>query len=131
MRLRYIRNLIILTAPFLLMVLVNETVRPTIREKPYSQVGITAINSVIQTPDKCTWNCHNNTTYCKQHHVKLMKPYFSIVDPIYFGIITLLQLTGGYALANIIFLVILWPLLMFFLLTGILDMQQKIKEIKR
>ncbi|MBC8296552.1 MAG: hypothetical protein H8E55_12240 [Pelagibacterales bacterium] len=42
---KYIRNLTILVIPFLAMITVNEIVKPTIKEKPYSKYGITAINS--------------------------------------------------------------------------------------
>ena len=113
------------------MILTNEIVRPTIKEKPYSLQGVTAMNSSIQTKDKCTWNCAANTTYCKQNHVKYVKQYFEIIDPIYFGIIRLLAATGNYGLANIIFLVILWPLVMYYLLIKSFDMNARIKELKR
>lgn len=82
-------------------------VRWTISEKPYHRRGITAINSVIKTPKKCSWHCHNDTGYCKIHHVKFLKPYFEYTDPVYFGIIKSLELTGDYRLANIIFLVVI------------------------
>lgn len=62
---RYQRNLLILTLPFLLMIAVNEFARPGIKEKPYRAYGVVAMNSSLQTPEKCTWSCHNNTAYCK------------------------------------------------------------------
>ena len=125
-----IRNIIIIISPFVIMILVNEIVRPTITEKPYSRYGVSAMNSSVQTPEKCTWSCHNNTTYCKQHHTKLMNKYFKYLDPLYFGLINLLASTGNYGLANIVFLIILWPLLMYVLLIKSLNMQQKIKKLK-
>ena len=128
---KYLRNIAILISPFLFMVLINELIRPGIKENPYSKSGITAINSAIQTKDKCSWNCHNNTTYCMENHVKLMKPYFKYLDPIYFGMIRLLFATGNYGLANIILLVVLWPLLMFLLLMKSLQIQQKINTLKK
>lgn len=113
------------------MILVNETIRPTISEQPYSRKGVTTINSGIQTPDKCTWYCHQNTSYCKKHHVEWLRPFFKIIDPIYFGIISGLASTGDYALANIVFLVVLWPLLMFYLLVRVWDMQVEINKNKK
>ncbi len=76
---RYIRNTAVLITPFLLMIAVKEIVRPSITEKPYSFSQLTAINSVDATADKCTWLCHNNTGFCKENHVELLKPYFTLI----------------------------------------------------
>lgn len=113
------------------MILINEIVRPTIKEKPYSIGRITAINSSTQTKEKCSWACHNNTTYCKENHVKLSNRYFKTLDPVYFGIIKLLKSTGNYALANIIIFVIIFPLLMVYLLIKSLNMRSQIRKLKR
>jgi len=128
---KYIRNLAILISPFLFMIIVNEVVRPTIKEKSYSKYEITAINSVDKNTEKCTWICHNNTTYCKKHHVKYLKNYYAYTDAIYFGIIGLLAKTGNYGLANIIFLVILLPLLIWFFIIKSLNIQYKINKLKK
>lgn len=128
---KHIRNLAILVSPFLLMIIVNEVVRPTIKEKPYSKHGITAINSAGRNTEKCTWICHNNTTYCKEKHVKYLKNYYAYTDTIYFGIISLLANTGNYGLANIIFLVILLPLLIWFFIISSLNIQDKINILKK
>lgn len=128
---KYIRNLAILISPFLFMIIVNEVVRPTIKEKPYSKYGITTINSVDKNTEKCTWICHNNTTYCKKHHVKYLKNFYAYTDPIYFGIISLLAKTGNYGLANIIFLVILLPLLIWLFIIKSLNIQDKINKLKK
>jgi uncharacterized membrane protein len=128
---KYIRNLVILISPFLLMIIVNEVVRPTIREKPYSNYGITAINSADKNTEKCTWICHNNTTYCRNHHVRYLKNHYAYTDTIYFGIIGLLAKTGNYGLANIIFLVILLPLLIWLFIIKSLNIQDKINKLKK
>ncbi len=128
---KYIRNIILLTFPFLLMVGVNEIVKPTITEKPYSSSGITTINSADKIPDRCTWICHNQTSYCKKNHVKFAKDFFTVTDKIYFGAIGLLRSTGNYGMANIVFLVVLIPLTMWFLLVQSITIQGKINEIKR
>ena len=125
------RNLIIILTPFLFMILVNELMRPGIHEKPYSIKGITAMNSNIRTVDKCSWNCHNDTRFCMDHHTAVLRPYFNIVNPFYFGMIYLLGATGNYGLANILFLVILWPLTMIILLVKTLNIQQKIIGLKK
>ena len=127
---KILRNIAILVLPFFLMIVVNEIIRPTITGKPYTKYGISAINSVDKTPEKCTWICHNNTTYCKTHHVKYLKSYFQFTDKMYFGIIHLLKKTGNYRLANIIFLVILFPFLIWFFTIKSLNIQDEINKLK-
>lgn len=128
---KQIKNLAILMFPFLLMIIVNEAIRPTIIEKPYSKYGITAINSVANNPEKCTWICHNNTTYCKENHVKYLKTYYPYTDTIYFGTISLLAKTGNYGLANIMLYVILLPLFIWFFIIKALNIQEAINKIKK
>lgn len=126
-----IRNLAILILPFLIMILVNEFVRLNIKDTPCSIQGITAINSLDRVKDRCTWICHNQTIYCKQNHVKLNKKYFVITDKLYFGLINLLGSTGYYGLANILFLAIFFPVLMWLLLIKSINIQYKINELKK
>lgn len=126
-----VRNMTILVTPILFLVLINETTRPTITESPYVHKGTIAINSSIQSTKKCTWTCHNNTVYCKQHHVKLVQSHFKTTDPIYFGLIGILKSTGNYGLANIIILVVISPLFMFYLLTKSLHIQQRINTLRK
>lgn len=128
---KFFRNLTILIFPFLIMIIVNEIVKPTIEEKPYSKYGVTAINSADKNADKCTWICHNNTNYCKENHVKYLKNYYAYTDMLYFGTISLLAKTGNYGLANIIFLVVLLPLLIWFFIIKSLNIQDEIRKLKR
>jgi hypothetical protein len=127
---KFIRNIAILVSPILLMIAVNEIVRPTISEKPYSIYKIVTINSIDKVSDKCTWTCHNNTRYCMENHVKYLKPYFNYTDKIYFGIIDSLRKTGNYVIANIIVLVVLVPLLVWLLLIKSLNIQNEINKQK-
>lgn len=127
---RIIRNTAILISPFLLMILVNE-IRPSIKEEPYSKSGITAMNSDDRISDKCTWICHNETAYCKEHHVKLLKPYYKYTDPLYFGIIDMLQSTKKYEAANLIFQAVLIPILIWFFIIKSLNIQDEIKALKK
>lgn len=128
---KHLRNITLLIFPFMLMVVINEVVRSTIKEKPYTAHDITAINSIEKTKDKCTWICHNNTGFCKENHVKNLKPYFKYTDTIYFGIISAFQKTGNYGLANIIFLVVLAPLLIWFFIIKSLNIQDEINKLKK
>ncbi|WP_139856329.1 hypothetical protein [Aequorivita sinensis] len=128
---RFFRNIALLLLPYLLMIIINEAYRPTIKETPYSLRGITAINSDVRTPDKCTWAAHSDTAYCKQNHVKLLKDHMDITDKIYFGAIGALHSTGNYGAANVIFLVILFPLIMWYSLVKVIDYTLEIKALKR
>jgi hypothetical protein len=113
------------------MVLINEYVRYNSNEEGYNTYGITAINTAKKTKERCSWICHNNTTYCKENHVKLSKSYVDKIDPVYFGIIRVLKSTGNYGLANIIFLVILFPLIIYVLLIQSIRMQFKIRQLNK
>ena len=125
---RFIRNALILLLPFLFMVLINETIRPKIKEKPSVAHGITPINSAEYLPNKCTWICHNETTYCKTHHVKYLKSFYSITDVFYFGFIGLLASTGNYDAANIIFLVFLIPFTILYFIIRSLNIHDEIRK---
>ncbi len=124
------QKLLLLIFPFLIMILINESVRLTINEKPYKVKGVTAINSKLITKTKCSWHCYIDTGYCKHYHVKTLTHYFDYIDPIYFKIIRSMHSTGNYQLANVIFLVLLLPLLMFFLWVKIIDLQSQINSLK-
>lgn len=121
----------ILLIPFLVMVTVNEIVRVNTDEAGYNLHGVHAINTGKSSSEKCSWVCHNNTDYCKENHVKWAQSYFAELDPLYFGIINTLQSTGKYGLANVILLVILLPLIMYFLLVKSIIIQMKIRKIKK
>ena len=137
-------NTLILFSPFLLMVVVNEVVRPTLVEAPFQytksfdlsgltqKVVISGMNPGKMKKEKCTWYCHNHNSYCVNFHKKIS--FHQYIGDLYNDIITLLKqggYQGSYAINNIIFLVILWPLIMFFLLTKSLDIQRKINKLKR
>ena len=129
----------IIFLPFLFIVTINEWTRFKTNEAGYTRQwkglldiqGITAINSGKKLKDKCTWICHDETNHCKENHVKLATPYFKKIDPIYFGIIDSLRSTGDYGLANIIFLVIIIPLNMYFSLVKSISLELKIRKLKK
>lgn len=123
--------LIILLIPFILLIFTNEAVRLMSDNKGGRINGVTSINFSIRSKDNCTWQCHNNTQFFKKEHVSVMKGYFNILDSIYFGIISILQSTGSYGLANIIILVIVIPFILCFFLTKSIYLQIEIRNIKR
>lgn len=125
-----LRNILILAAPFLIMIVVNEIYRPTIKETPYSMMGITAMNSALRMEHKCSWICHNDTRYCQQYHTTFMGKNFHQTDPIYYGAIGLLMSTGAYGPANILVFVIIFPLAIWMFIVLGLRIQRKINLLK-
>jgi hypothetical protein len=130
---KIIRNLLLLVLPFLCIVLINEVSRPTIKEKPFSLYSNT-MNSGQKLKNKCSWECHENTSYCKRYHVKLLSPYFSITDRLYCGVIEVLQNEEDefsfYQIMNVVFLVLVIPLLIWLLLAKSLSIQDQIRQLK-
>jgi len=125
------RNLLVLfLSLFVTMVLLNEYIRYNSTEKHLTKRGIPVINNDKKSLDKCSWACHDDTSHCKENHVQFLRNYFRYSDPVYFGIIDAFKSTGGYALANVIFLVIVIPLFLLFLLFRIIKMQRKISSFK-
>ena len=124
--------LVPLLLAFMVMILINEYSRARWDVKePYTLSGRKTMNSAEITPDACTWKCHNDTNYCKQHHVKWLKPFMFIIDPLYFLIIRILSATGSYGAANILLLVIMWPLLMCYLLIKPFRIEAQIRHLKK
>lgn len=122
---------LLLIGPFLLMVATNEMVRPVIKEQPFVSGGITAINSRSVCKQKCTWHCSFDTRYCQQHHVKLLNNHLDSTDIIYYGVIKFLRNAGNYHVTNLIFLVVVFPLIIWLLIGAIIQMQFKITKLKR
>ena len=120
----------ILVIPFVLMVAVNEVYRASIKEKPFSKYP-GAINSGQRIRERCSWVCHEATAYCKENHVKWGRPYFEYTDTMYFGLIRGLRITGGYQAANVFFLVLIVPLLIWIFLVGSIRYQHRIDLIRR
>lgn len=127
------RNLGILIFPFIILIAVNEIIRNNKTEQNSTHFlnGIKTINSKKILNDNCTWICYYQTTrVCKKNHVKHLTKYYKFTDGIYFGIINALHKTGNYKLANIIFLVIIFPLLIWVFIVKSLNIQGEINELK-
>jgi hypothetical protein len=122
-----LRNALILISPFLLMILVNETMRPFINSKSISYQNVSCINSNESNKNFCSWACLN-TEYCNANHSKILK--HKELDPVYLGIISALK-KGGYVLMNIIFLVMLIPFCIWFFTIKALNIQDKINNFKK
>lgn len=129
---RAILYLLLFLLPFLIILIVNESVRLTIKDKPFELRGVTAINPYKPQLDECTWYCYRETTnHCKKNHASFIKPYFKYIDPIYFGIIKSMHSGNNYQLMNVVFLVVLIPLLMLFLIIRTIEMGYRIKALKQ
>ncbi|PQV51222.1 hypothetical protein CLV33_101144 [Jejuia pallidilutea] len=129
---RGILYLILFILPFVIVVIVNESVRPTIEKEGFEFRGVQTINPKSTSLYKCSWNCYFETTkHCKAYHTTFLKPYFKHIDPIYFGIIKSMHSGNSYQLMNVIFLVVLIPLIIFFLLFRSIEMSYKIKALKK
>lgn len=120
-----------LLSAFTVMIAVNEYSRQSVGGSRKHTESLLKINSAMSIPDACTWYCHNDTLYCKQHHMEWLKPYTAQVDPLYFGVINLLGMMGNYLLANIIILAVLWPLLMSYLFIKSIWLQKQIRLLKQ
>lgn len=111
---------LLLISPFVIMIGVNELNRP---EKPYKIIvfgkGLFAYNSADSLKNQCSWYCHSNG--CK-HKNSINNG--SLIPQIYDDIIAFNDPKNGdiYKIMNIIFLVVLWPLLMFILLVANIEL---------
>ncbi len=125
--------LLLLVFPFLLVIVVNESQRGKNYRKPYFVYDTPTLNNVEKTPDYCTWYCHNDTEYCIKTHNKLIKGNFlTFTNCFYFKIIAFLSsVKGGYAVMNILFLVIGLPLLMWGLAVRATEQYLHLKYLKK
>ena len=127
MKTRYL-ILILVGIPLISMIGLNEFVRFQSRsDLPRSTFRI---NSNEKNKDQCTWACHNNTSYCKTHHVKVLNNHFKDTDQAYFGIIETFQLSGNYGLANVLILALLIPGLICFFSIKSAQIQIKIYKLQ-
>lgn len=119
-----VRNVTLLVFPILLMVGVNEFVRVS-DSKPFKIIGYEDSRSFNVNSERCTWYCYSNTSYCKKNHVKFLNDHFETTDPIYYGIINLLNAKGtkkSYVFMNLVFLVLGLPILYWGLIIKIIDL---------
>lgn len=124
-------SLTVVILPIVLIIGLNEWMSRQLNEKGFQRNNIIAINPVYRTPEKCTWVCHNDTRYCKSQHTTLPAKVVAFIDPFYFGIIENLHSTGNYALANVAFLVVLIPALIYFLLIQCIWIEIQISKLKK
>jgi hypothetical protein len=123
---KQLRNLLLFFSPFAMMVFANHFIKSSVDLIPNDGKW----NSTLPIAERCTWACHDSTNYCIAHHVKMNKLLLNFTRPIYFGEIILLQMIGNYSFANILILVTLVPLYIWYFLVRIINTLQEIKEAK-
>jgi hypothetical protein len=124
---RFLFYFLILTTPFFCLIVVNEVSR----SEPY-QVTVfgksePSINPQQKDTKRCTWDCH--THGCSHRENNCIN--VGIIDVLYQNIINSLNLKEGgdvYQLMNVLFLVIIWPLVMFGLLVVNVELYIKRKK---
>jgi hypothetical protein len=123
---RFLFYFLILTTPFFCLIVVNEVSR----SEPY-QVTVfgksePSINPQQKDVKRCTWDCHKECSHRENNCINV-----GIIDVLYQNIIASLDLKEGgdvYQLMNVLFLVIIWPLVMFGLLVVNVELYIKRKK---
>lgn len=124
---KWISYFVLLISPFLLMVAVNESTKKGNYPITVFNSPTFALNPGNRMDSQCTWDCHTNgCSHRARNTVNI-----GVIDDLYKQIINALQLKEGgdvYQAMNIIFLVILWPLLMFVLLVANIELFRNRKK---
>jgi len=119
--------LFLLISPFLLMVAVNESTQKGNYSITVFNSPTFALNPENRMDSQCSWDCHTNgCSHRARNTVNI-----GVIDDLYKQIINALQLKEGgdvYQAMNIIFLVILWPLLMFGLFVANIELFRNRKK---
>ena len=108
---KWILYFALLTPPFLVMVVVNEATKTNAYTVNLFGTTVDALNPGNQMESQCTWDCHTNGCSHRKKNVISLGP----VDTLRSMIIESLGVSNGdtYQTNNVLFLVILWPALMF------------------
>lgn len=123
----YKKRLLCFLILFSVIIIVNEYTRLFLPIHSSTYHTIKTIHSSKNNNNQCTWVCHHQTNYCKNHHVKLIQN-FEQTDKMYLGLIKLLQSSKHYALANLLILGLLIPVLITYFLFKSMKLQQKIND---
>ena len=111
------------------MIIVTESSRTYFGENGRTK-GLVTVFSQEPKQTHCSWACGFNTTdHCLVNHSGLPKTTRDSLKPFYFGVIHVLQSTGGYRAANIVFLVILWPLILSIMIVKVFCNHRRIKQL--
>ena len=124
---RFIFYSLILVTPFFFLVVVNEASRSEVYYVSIFDTKVLALNPQQKDAKRCTWDCHSNEcSHRKKNCINI-----GIIDVLYQNIIASLDLKKGgdvYQQMNVLFLVIIWPLVMFGLLVANVELFFKRKK---
>ena len=118
---------LILATPFLCLFMVNEASRSEPYKVSVFGTKVPALNPQQKDAKRCTWDCH--THGCSHRENNCIN--IGIINYLYQNIITSLKLKEGgdvYKQMNVLFLVIIWPLVMFGLLVANVELYFKRKK---
>ena len=107
--------------------MVNEASRSEVYYVSIFDTKVLALNPQQKDAKRCTWDCH--THGCSHRENNCIN--IGIINDLYQNIITSLKLKeGGYVYQemNVLFLVIIWPLLMFGLFVANVELYFKRKK---
>ena len=124
---RFIFYSLILAIPFFCLVMVNEASRSEVYYVSVFGTKVPALNPQQKDDKRCTWDGH--THGCSHRENNCIN--IGIIDVLYQKIITSLKLKEGgdvYQQMNVLFLVIIWPLVMFGLLIANVELFFKRKK---
>ena len=104
------------------MVVVNEATKTKAYTVHVWEDEVPALNTEGSLPNKCTWHCHTNG--CLKEHRLRNRISLGPIDTLRSMIIESLGVSNGdtYQTNNVLFLVILWPVLMFGLVVANVEM---------
>ena len=123
---RFIFYSLILATPFFCLIVVNEASRSEVYYVSIFDNKVTALNPEQRDAKRCTWDCHKKCSHREKNWINI-----GIIDVLYQNIIASLQLKKGgdvYQQMNVLFLVIIWPLVMFGLLVANVELFFKRKK---
>ena len=123
---RFIFYSLILVTPFFFLVVVNEASRSEVYYVSIFDTKVPALNPQQKDAKRCTWDCHKKCSHREKNWINV-----GIIDVLYQNIMTSLKLKDGgdvYQQMNVLFLVIIWPLVMFGLLVANVELFFKRKK---
>ena len=124
---RFIFYSLILATPFFFLVVVNEASRSEVYYVSIFGTKVPALNPQQKDAKRCTWDCHSNE--CLHREKNWIN--VGIINVLFQNIIASLDLKEGgdvYQQMNVLFLVIIWPLVMFGLLVANVELFFKRKK---
>lgn len=113
-----LRRFALFLSPFILMIVVNEACR------------IMSMGEFWEG-ENCSILCHDTNEHCKKAHSRLPLSWRRAVDIPYEGLISKLGEAGNYRRNNVLYLVALWPMLMYGGLLVLLYQKEKFRALSK